>query len=200
MRTWKWWNSPVAGCHAKSTPETVEARGPRRSDLPYTGPSRGDSNGSWETQRLQRITAPLVRGMNRPCRTDELRVGLVRGSEVNAATAGHCQFYVTTALLQRSSDEQLRGVMAHEIAHQDLGHVAKAQALGAGLGAGVALLERLIPGSSAVTPLAGTLIARGYGRSEEYAADRHAMEILSRAGYPKSTMVETLSWIRRAGR
>jgi predicted Zn-dependent protease len=89
--------------------------------------------------------------------------------------------------------------MAHEIAHEDLGHVAKAQVLGAGLNAGVALLEQLIPGSSALTPLAGTLIARGYGRSEEYAADRHAIEILSRAGYPKALMVDALSWIRRAG-
>jgi predicted Zn-dependent protease len=101
--------------------------------------------------------------------------------------------------LQRASDDHLRGVMAHEIAHEDLGHVAKAQVLGAGISAAVALLEQLLPGSSAVTPLAGTLIARTYGRSEEYAADRHALEILSRAGYAKAIMVDTLSWIRRAG-
>ena len=137
--------------------------------------------------------------MDRPCRTNELRVGLVRENEINAANAGGCQFYVTTALLQRASDDQLRGVLAHEIAHEDLGHVAKAQVLGAGLNAGVALLEQLLPGSSALTPLAGTLIARGYGRSEEYAADRHAISILQRAGYPKEIMIDTLNWIRRTG-
>jgi predicted Zn-dependent protease len=137
--------------------------------------------------------------MDRPCRTGELRIGLVRHEEINAANAGRCQFYVTTGLLERASDDQLRGVMAHEIAHEDLGHVAKLQALGAGLEAGVAWLEQWLPGSSAVTPLAGMLIARTYGRSEEYAADRHAIEILSRAGYSKAIMVDTLSWIRRAG-
>jgi predicted Zn-dependent protease len=93
----------------------------------------------------------------------------------------------------------LRGVLAHEFAHEDLGHVARAQVLGAGIDAGVALLEQFLPGSSALTPLAGTLIARSYGRSEEYAADRHGIEILQRAGYRKEIMIDTLDWIRRAG-
>ncbi|MGZ8521306.1 MAG: M48 family metalloprotease [Candidatus Binatia bacterium] len=89
----------------------------------------------------------------------------------------------------------MRGVLAHEIAHDDLGHVAKAQVLGAGLNIGVVLLEQLIPGSSAVTPIAGTLIARGYSRKEEFAADRHGMELLDRAGFPPQTMERTLQWI-----
>ncbi|MGH7809463.1 MAG: M48 family metallopeptidase, partial [Candidatus Binatia bacterium] len=118
-------------------------------------------------------------------------------SEINAANAGNCEFYVTMGLLRRASDDQLRGVLAHEVAHQDLGHVAKAQVVGAGISIGAALLEQLVPGSSAIAPLAGTLIARGYGRSEEYAADKHGVEILRRAGYPKETMLDALTWIRR---
>ena len=34
---------------------------------------------------------------------------------------------------------------------------------------------------------------------QEYAADRHAIEILQRAGYRKEIMIDTLDWIRRAG-
>jgi len=186
----------LSGCIGITT-----SPGPRapRGDTYYDNTARRDAGATRETARLQRIIMPLVQVMDRPCRTNELRVGLVRHGEINAANAGRCQFYVTTGLLQRASDDQLRGVMAHEIAHEDLGHVAKAQALGAGISAGVAMLEQWLPGSSAVTPLAGALIARSYGRSEEYAADRHAIEILSRAGYSKSIMVDTLSWIRRAG-
>lgn len=161
----------------------------------YGTAPRGES---WETERLRRIITPLVQAMDRPCRMGDLRIGLVGQSEINAANAGGCQFYITTGLLQRASDDQLRGVVAHEIAHEDLGHVAKAQVLGAGLSAGVALLEQLLPGSSALTPLAGAFIARSYGRSEEYAADRHAVEILRRAGYPSEIMIDTLSWMRRA--
>jgi predicted Zn-dependent protease len=185
-----------SGCIAATT-----YGGPRapRGDAYHGNARRGESNESWEAERLRRIIIPLVRAMDRPCRMNELRIGLVRQTEINAANAGGCQFYVTTALLQGANDDQLRGVMAHEIAHEDLGHVAKAQVLGAGINAGVALLEQLLPGSSALAPLAGTLIARSYGRSEEYAADRHAIEILDRAGYSRGTMIDTLSWLRRAG-
>jgi predicted Zn-dependent protease len=185
----------LAGC-AAAGPDRAPVS--RRSE-PYQGNSpRNDASDPSEAQRLRRVTARLVAAMDRPCATSELRLVILRQTEINAATAGRCQFYVTTALLERASDDRLRGVMAHEIAHQDLGHVAKAQALGVGLNAGVALLEQWIPGSGAVSQLAGTLIARSYGRSEEYAADRHAIQILSRAGYTKAIMLDTLSWIRGA--
>jgi predicted Zn-dependent protease len=143
---------------------------------------------------------PLIEAMDRPCRLSEVRVGVVDEREINAANSGNCQFYVTTGLLRRANDDELRGVLAHEIAHQDLGHVAKAQSLGAGLNIGAALLEQIFPGSGAITPIAGTLIARSYGRSEEYAADRHAIDILQRAGYPREVMADTLSWLRRVSK
>jgi Zn-dependent protease with chaperone function len=62
--------------------------------------------------------------------------------------------------------------MAHEIAHDDLGHMAQLQIMETGLNLGVILLEELIPGSNSITPIAGNLLARGYSRSEELAADR----------------------------
>jgi Zn-dependent protease with chaperone function len=72
------------------------------------------------------------------------------------------------------------------------------------LNIGVYLPEQLIPGSSAVTPIAGTLIARGYSRKEEYAADRRGLEILREAGYSPNTLFNALSWggapIGRRGR
>ena len=89
-------------------------------------------------------------------------------------------------------------MLAHEIAHDDLGHVAKAQNLGTGLNIGVILLEQLFPGSSAVTPIAGALIANSYSRSEELEADRHGVEILRRAGYSKDVMINTLTWLLRS--
>ncbi len=117
---------------------------------------------------------------------------------INAANAGGGEFYVTTGLLQKANDEQLRGILAHEIAHDDLGHVARAQVLGVGLNVGVILLEQILPGSSAITPIAGTLVARAYSRREELEADRHAVELLQRAGYPKEIMIDTLEWIMKS--
>jgi hypothetical protein len=58
-------------------------------------------------------------------------------------------------------------VRAHELAHDDLGHVAKAQALGAGVGIGMIILDQIFPGSGRITPVAGALITSGYSRTEE---------------------------------
>ena len=148
--------------------------------------------------RLRRTILPLLEAMDRPCQPEELRVQVMNESTINAANAGGCQFFVTSGLLQRANDDQLLGVMAHEIAHQDLGHAVKAQMLGAGLNIGAALIEKMLPGAGAIAPLAGTLIARGHSRTEEYAADRHAIVLLRRIGYPPDVMIDTLSWIQRS--
>jgi len=94
----------------------------------------------------------------------------------------------------------LTAILAHEVAHDDLGHVAKQQALGAGLSIATILLDQLIPGSGAVTPIAGTLVARAYSRSEEHEADQHGVEILRRANVPKpkEAMINTLTWLMQA--
>jgi len=148
-----------------------------------------------QAARLERVMVPLIKAMNHPIPLNKVRIGIVADPDINAANAGGGEFYVTTGLLERADDNHLRGVLAHEIAHDDLGHAAKAQILGSGLNLGVVLLEQLIPGSSAVTPIAGTLIARGYSRSEEYEADQHGVEILRRAGYPKEVMTDALAWV-----
>jgi predicted Zn-dependent protease len=87
--------------------------------------------------------------------------------------------------------------LAHELAHDDLGHVAKAQALGAGVGIGMIILDQIFPGSGQITPVAGALITRGYSRQEEYEADRHGVDLLRRAGYSKELMINTLTWLMR---
>ena len=135
--------------------------------------------------------------MNNPRRLNETRVRVIDDPNINAANAGGGEFQVTTGLLAKANDEHLRGVLAHEIAHDDLGHVARAQTLGTGLNIGVILLEQLFPGSSVVTPIAGALIARSYSRSEELEADRQGVEILRRAGYSKQVMIDTLTWLMR---
>ena len=173
-------------------------RAPREE---YSAPSPGYSTrrvDSVDAERLRRVMVPLLQAMDRPCRVDQVRVGIINQSEINAANAGSCEFYVTAGLLHRANDNQLRGVLAHEVAHQDLGHVAKAQVLGAGINILAAGLQQLFPGAATVAPIAGELVARGYGRSEEYAADRHAVDILHRVGYGKDTMLEALTWIRRS--
>ena len=116
-------------------------------------------------------------------------MGILSDKSINAANAGNGEFYVTRGLLDRANDEQLRAIMAHEFAHNDLGHVAKAQRLQAGVAVGSAIIEQVIPNAAIITPIAGTLITRKYGRNEELEADKHGVTLLRRVGSSKESMV-----------
>jgi Zn-dependent protease with chaperone function len=185
----------LSACFTTASPPSRRAP----QDYPQTRtqnyPSRA-SEGN-DSERLRRVMVPLIQAMDQPCRLDQTKIGIIHQNEINAANAGNCQFYVTTGLLRRASDDQLRGVLAHELAHQDLGHVAKAQVLGATINALSAGLQQLFPIAGAVVPVAGELMARSYGRKEEFSADKHGVDILRRAGHPKEVMVDSLAWIRR---
>jgi predicted Zn-dependent protease len=84
-----------------------------------------------DAERLQRIMVPLIRAMDHPRQLSNIKVGIMDDPNINAANAGNGEFYVTRGLLEKANDQQLMGVLAHEIAHEDLNHVAKAQRLAA---------------------------------------------------------------------
>lgn len=153
-----------------------------------------------QAERLKAVMTPFLQKMDHPIALDSVRVAIMDDSHINAANAGGGEFYVTTGLLQKANDEQLAGVLAHEVAHADLGHVTKLQTIGAGTNIAAVLLGVLgIPGADLV-PLAGDLlVARPYGRDAEYAADRHGAELLQRTGRDgKQMMAATLTWLMQA--
>jgi len=167
---------------------------PSRSPQPTPSTRQLDPR---QAERLKHVMLPLIQHMNTPLPLNQVRVGILEDPQINAANAGGGAFYITTGLLERASDDQLRGVLAHEVAHADLGHVAKAQALGTGLNIGMILLDQIIPGSSKITPLVADLgVMRPFSRKEEYEADAHGVEILQRAGYNgRQIMGSTLTWL-----
>ncbi len=187
-----WLLSACAGTSVESPssspPETRRPAGDRSA-------STGRSLDPAQAERLQRTMVPLLRVMDHPRSSGQVRVAVVDDPQINAGSAGSGEFIVTTGLLQRATDDQLLAVLAHEVAHDDLGHVARAQALGAGLGVATVLLDQVFPGSGLFTPIAGTLVARAYGRTEEYEADLHGVELLHRLGRPKEVMIDTLTWL-----
>lgn len=150
-----------------------------------------------QIERLRRILPPLLRVMDHPRSPSQVKVGILDDDAINAANAGNGAFYVTRGLLQKANDEQLTGVLAHEVAHEDLGHVAKAKALGTGVSVGMVLLDQILPGTARLTPIAGKLITSAYSRREEYAADKHGAELLERTGQSRQLMIDTLTWLVR---
>ena len=151
-----------------------------------------------QVERLKKAMIPLLQAMDKPKPSSQVKVGIIDDPSINAANAGNGEFYVTTGLLQKANDDQLLAIMAHEVAHDDLGHVAKAQALGTGIGIGAVILDQIIPGAGRVAPIAGALIQRKYSRTEEYEADRHGVELLKRVGRNKDVMISTLTWLMSA--
>ena len=183
----------VAGCAVSSggaSPSAPPASTSTTQQAPQTVQISAD-----QAARLKSAMLPLLQVLNRPLSPGQVKIGVMNDPHINAANAGNAEFFVTTGLLQKANDEQLRAVLAHELAHQDLGHVAKAQALGTGLNIGMVILDQIFPGSGQLTPVAGTLIANAYSRKEEYEADAHGAEILQRAGYPRKVMEDTLTWL-----
>jgi len=168
---------------------------PNADALRRKGRTEYSTQADQQLERLRYIMVPLLRATDHRIASEDIRVAIIDDSSINAASAGGGRYYVTTGLLDQATDEELRGVLAHEIAHEDLGHPARAQVVGAGVNIGVALLEQLIPGSSSFTPIAGSLITNSYTRPLEVQADRHAVTLLRRAGYSKDTMTHTLEWL-----
>jgi Zn-dependent protease with chaperone function len=171
---------------ASPSPTSRPAPSPSTSSRPVDGQ---------QAQRLQRVMTPLVKAMDRPLPLDQVKVGIMDDDHVNAASAGNGEFYVTRGLLDKANDQHLAGVLAHEIAHDDLRHVAKAQAVGTGLNIGMVILDQVFPGSGVIASIPGKLLMNRYTQSEEYAADHHGMEILQKAGMPREIMADTLTWL-----
>ena len=178
------------------------------SIIPLPGQGQTQAGGSPPTvqidpaqaERIKRVMIPLIANMNRPLKPSEVSIGVIDSPDINAANAGGGQFYVTTGLLNRSDESQLRGVLAHEVAHEDLGHVAKTKALGTGLQIGTIILDQIFPGTGNITPIVADLgVLRPFSRKEEYDADAHGAEILKRSGYDgQKIMADTLTWLMQS--
>ena len=184
----------LAGCAVSTTSSPSGGPSAPRSDS-GAAPAKTVAFDPNQAARLKRIMVPLIQHMDRQRPLNQVKVALIDDPDINAANAGNGEFFVTRGLLEKANDQQLTAILAHEVAHEDLGHVAKAQALGTGLTIGMILLDQIVPGSGNLTPIAGTLVARAYSRKEEYAADEHGVALLQRVGRPKEDMINTLTWL-----
>ena len=184
--------SLLSGCAVETSSGGSSPSGPPAASAPSQKTVRLDPA---QAERIKRTMVPLIQAMNHPRPLNKVKVAVVADPEINAASAGGGEFYVTSGLLQKANDQELMAVLAHEVAHDDLGHVAKAQALGAGVSIGAVILDQIFPGTGQIAPVAGALITRSYSRKEEYQADKHGVDLLERVGQSKEVMIQTLTWL-----
>jgi Zn-dependent protease with chaperone function len=109
-------------------------------------------------------------------------------------------FYVTDGLL-RLPPSVLDAVIAHEVAHEVLGHVGSRRALALTLSASFGAAGVIAPGAGLADLLVNPLAVRAFSRRQELAADRKAVEILWDMGYraPRRTLADALRTVDRTG-
>jgi Zn-dependent protease with chaperone function len=187
----------LGGCSVTSGSPSASPSSSKETTRPQSSPTASAKPVSGaDAERLKRVMVPLLQAMNHPLDPSKVKIGILDDSHINAASAGSGEFYVTRGLLEKANDQQLAGVLAHELAHDDLGHVAKAQTLGTGISIGAVLLDQIFPGAGAIAPIAGKIALNKYTQREEYQADAHGAEILQKAGMPgRDVMANTLTWL-----
>ena len=111
-----------------------------------------------------------------------MRLRVVRNNMVNAFAAPGGHIMVFQGLLQMTSNEdELAGVLAHEIIHVRRRHTTKAIFRQMGIWAGLAVLTGDISG--ALATVAGTAGILRFMREHETEADLAGLELMRQAGY-----------------
>lgn len=118
---------------------------------------------------------------------------LVKSPVAGAVSDEEATFYITEGLT-RLPAPVIEAVIAHEVAHEVLGHVGARRALSLSITAGFTVLGVLAPGVNFLDLLANPIAVRAFNRRQELEADRKAVEILRAMGHaaPRRSLVEAL--------
>jgi Zn-dependent protease with chaperone function len=108
---------------------------------------------------------------------------LVSNQEANAYSAADATFYVTDGLAKLPAPV-VEAILAHEAAHEVLGHAGKKRALQLSISGAFTAIGVLIPGAGLADFIVNPLVVRAFGRDQEKEADRKAVEILRAMGNP----------------
>jgi beta-barrel assembly-enhancing protease len=149
-----------------------------------------------ELPRLARIAGELVPFTERPGVSYTIKVLI--SPAVNAVSLPGGRIYVTQGILEAvESDDELAAVLAHEMAHNALGHAmdSKIRNDKSNWGMIVAVLAGIWAGRGEV-PMMASQIQQGvlnhYGRKAEAEADMHGLIYLSHSKYHPTAMLTVL--------
>ncbi|MFB6356872.1 MAG: M48 family metalloprotease [bacterium] len=119
---------------------------------------------------------------------------IIRSFEINAFAAPGGYIYVTRGILKHvESEQELAGILAHEVGHVAARHHAKRNQLKyAALLSTIALATQTGGRGLSGGMLGGRTVTLAYSRIQEEEADQLGMEYAAKAGYPPSGLIEFL--------
>lgn len=156
-------------------------------------------------ERANRIGQRVARTSLRPGLA--YRFHVIRDKELNAFSGPGGHIYVTTALMNLATDDELASVLSHEVSHivarHSLKTIQQSQNLKGladlfGSVAGLAGTTAQELGTATATIVAGGLLAV-HNREEEREADFLGVHAMAKAGYNPQAMVTLFQKIQRAG-
>lgn len=160
----------VSGIVSDGRGKTVTPRAVRLDDL-------------LESRLANHLSNEWLRSSHSP---DSITIGILDSRDINAASVGGGRFILWRGL-GRLPDRALDGVMAHEIAHDDLKHAqrtSEVEDVTDWFGSVLAIFTDGDPETSATLKRwSGNLVIPKYDRAQELEADRYGTAILEMAGY-----------------
>jgi len=160
---------------------------------------------------LNRICQTLVINSPQPISFNGYHVMILDSSEFNAfaTTGGH--IFITKKLVESTtSEDMLAAVVAHELAHIMLKHsiaiindmqFANEMTVTANRAADFSSRDantaRLMQFRNSVSKTMDTIMKNGYSQTQEFEADRGAIELLARAGYNPGALLEQLKVLQQ---
>ena len=162
----------------------------------------GRFGGVWRDESATRHLNLVGRLLSRYALRQDLtwRFGILDSESVNAFSAPGGRVFITRGLFTViESDDELAGVLAHEIAHIDRRHALKIIARGEFLSGVTELVadnnSSYLQYDEAVSTITENLIDKGYDSQSEYDADREGRALAQVAGYAPGglrAVIETL--------
>ena len=160
------------------------------------------------TTYLNKVASVLAAHSSRPETFGGYHVAVINTSEINALSAPGGYIFVSKGFVQLlTTEDELAAVLAHEIGHiankDGLSAISSSNLTGALQIIGKEAASASMSGSpafnqlneafgSSVNEVAGTLLDKGYSRSQEYSADAYAVTLLQRTGYKVSSVKSVL--------
>lgn len=150
-------------------------------------------------QRVNKIGQELLAAL--PEKKFETKFYVVKDDTPNAFAVPGGSIYIHTGLLDFTDDDELAGVMAHELAHVQERHPSKnlTRIYGAEFISGLLVKDDANQMKKLALDIAKGGVLAKFSRDDESEADELGYEIIEKTGYSEDGLVKFLSKLEAAG-
>jgi Zn-dependent protease with chaperone function len=147
--------------------------------------------GSLEYKTLQRLEANIIES---GFKDEEFKLHHIHDQLINAYYIGDGNIMLFEGLLQKlNTEDQLAGLVAHEMGHAVEKHLTEDLERNMGLSILNLLFNHFTDDQyQTMTNVAQNLIANGYSREQEQESDIYAVDLMIRSGYDPQGLIELM--------